>query len=354
VIGQGSATGGIENNGAGPTSLNATGFLGPVGFVANGSLYVSDTFNGRVLGWNSVPTTNGVPADFVIGAPDFVTVGGGTSATRLRLPTSCWAANNALFVVDDANERVLVWNSLPTGDVPADIALGKPNLTTEGETAGQAGLSTTIAVAVALNRIVVTDEGNHRVMVWNGIPTVSGANADLVLGQADFTTTTSGTSATTMEQPAGVWTDGVRLAVADLGNNRVLIWNTFPTANGQPADLVVGQPDFVTDAPGTGPSKMDRPFAVASDGFQLFVADTDNNRVLIFSPFPTTSNPAATGVLGQGNFANVAANDDDQDGIADTTPTARTLRGPAGVTAVGRQLFVCDTSNHRVLIFDSP
>ena len=34
------------------------------------------------------------------------------------------------------------------------------------------------------------------------------------------------------------------IAVADTDNNRVLIWSTIPTSNGVPADVVVGQPDF--------------------------------------------------------------------------------------------------------------
>ncbi|MEZ5355095.1 MAG: hypothetical protein R2762_20865 [Bryobacteraceae bacterium] len=32
--------------------------------------------------------------------------------------------------------------------------------------------------------------------------------------------------------------------VTDLGNNRVLIWNSVPTQNQAPPDLVLGQPDY--------------------------------------------------------------------------------------------------------------
>jgi hypothetical protein len=34
--------------------------------------------------------------------------------------------------------------------------------------------------------------------------------------------------------------------VADLGNNRVLIWNSIPTTNQKAADVVVGQKDMDT------------------------------------------------------------------------------------------------------------
>ena len=36
------------------------------------------------------------------------------------------------------------------------------------------------------------------------------------------------------------------VVVADTNHNRVLIWNRIPTINNQPADVVVGQPDFTS------------------------------------------------------------------------------------------------------------
>jgi hypothetical protein len=92
---------------------------------------------------------------------------------------------------------------------------------------------------------------------------VCGTQASLVLGQNTFnppTWTPSGqsTSATAYypgvngkQDPAGtsvpenawlnnasaVGSDGVRLAVADTDNNRVLIWTTIPTSNNQPPNL---------------------------------------------------------------------------------------------------------------------
>jgi hypothetical protein len=206
-------------------------------------------------------------------------------------------------------------------------------------------------VCVAANRIVVSDTSNNRVLVWNGIPTSSGAPADLVLGQPDFTTSTADVTSQKMNVPVGVWTDGTRLVVADSANNRVLIWTTFPTGNGEAADLVIGQPDFVTPTAGIGSQKMNEPWSVTSDGVRLFVADRQNQRVLIYDPFPTNNNAPANRVLGQSTFTNTASNDDLQDGVPDATPTARTFWDPSGVSAIGNRLFVSDKFNHRVLIF---
>lgn len=348
ILGQTTTTGGSGNNGG---ITNQIGLSFPEGHVADGSLYVPDTLNHRVLGWNDPPNGLGRPADFVIGQSDFTSNLPGLSASKLNRPRSCWVASGALFVGDADNGRVLVYGGTPTSDAPAAVALGKSSLTANTPTSGQAGLLSLGGVCVASNRVVVADAGNNRVMIWNGIPLSSGADAQLVVGQPDFLTTSPGTTAAKMDSPSAVCTDGTRLVVSETGNHRVLIWNTFPTVNGQPADVVVGQPDFTTNTAGAGAQKLNFPRGVGSDGVQLFVADQVNNRVLIFDPFPTTSNPAATGVLGQNSFTNVTENDDDQDGVADATPTARTMRFPRGVTAIGNRLYVADALNHRILVF---
>jgi len=68
--------------------------------------------------------------------------------------------------------------------------------------------------------------------------------ADVVLGQSDFTTTNIAITQAGMRAPTGVASDGRVIAVADTDNNRVLIWSKIPTSNGVPADVVVGQADF--------------------------------------------------------------------------------------------------------------
>jgi hypothetical protein len=351
ILGQSTTTGGTINNGGGATP-NQAGLNFSAGRVANGSLYVPDAGNNRVLGFNAVPGGFAPLADFVLGQAAFNTNAPAATATGLSFPLGCAVGSNALFVADAGNGRVLVFSPPPTTTgAAASVALGKPDLTTGGATNLAAGLSAPNDVSVGANRVVVADRGNNRIMIWNGIPIVSGANANFVVGQPDFGTTTAGVTQAKTANPFGVWTDGTRLVVADTDNNRVLIWNTFPTVSGQLADLVVGQPDFTTSSSGNGTQKMNSPRGVCSDGQRLFVADAANNRVLIFSPFPSTNNPAAVGVLGQSNFTNVTANDDDQNGVNDGTPSDRTMSAPEGLTAIGNQLFVSDPGNNRVLVF---
>ena len=110
-----------------------------------------------------------------------------------------------------------------------------------------------------------------------------------------------------MRTPTAVATDGRILAVADTENNRVLLWKSIPTTNGQPADLVLGQPDFNTVEPIVATASSFRgPQGVWIQNGKLFVADTQNNRIMIWNSIPTTNNQPADLELGQSNFTTVS------------------------------------------------
>ena len=88
-------------------------------------------------------------------------------------------------------------------------------------------------------------------MIWNSIPTADQTPANVVLGQPDTTSgaaNNGGLSATSMDCPEGVFSDGTRLYVADGSNNRVLIWNSVPTANEVPANVVLGVANMTSTA----------------------------------------------------------------------------------------------------------
>ncbi|MGQ0720951.1 MAG: hypothetical protein ACT4PE_05165 [Candidatus Eiseniibacteriota bacterium] len=349
VIGQSDKGSGTSNAGG---STNAVGMIQPYG-AGSGSFYVTDQLNSRVLGFAGVPGADGMAASFVLGQPDFSSNNPGTSAQSFEDPFHCVVAGGKLFVVDTGNQRVLIWNSLPTSNVPADVVVGQPDFDSSDPATTQAGLAGPVRAAVAGSRLIVCDSANHRVLIWNTIPTANGAPADVVLGQTDFTSAVPGMTASRFTAPWALWTDGTRVVVGDTGNRRVLIWSSFPTSNGEPADVVVGAADF-SSAGGTTPSatSINHPAGAASDGTSLFIADQVFERVLIFTPFPTENGAAATGVLGQASFTNVAPNDANQDGVRDSGPTARTFLSPVDVTVVGDRLLVADHSNNRVLVFD--
>jgi hypothetical protein len=328
------------------SETTASGMSSPYGNadVVDGVLYLGDYSNDRVLGFSTIPSTNGASADFVLGATDLSsggTLGGAQTVAHY---------GGQLFVALYDDSSVAVYDPIPTADTSAPGA-ASPEAPSFSITASDVGgLSSPETLAIAAGKLVVTDSDNNRVLIWNTIPTADTA-PDLVLGQVDFTGTSSnagGTAtASTFDYPAGVWTDGQRLVVVDENNNRVLIWNTFPTEDGQPADLVLGQTDFSGNSENAGlasptASTLDYPYdGVYVNGQQLFVADFSNNRVLIWNSWPTSNGQAADVVLGQADFT---TNGDDT--------TASSMNQPTGVFLYGTQLFVTDEGNNRYLLFD--
>ena len=126
----------------------------------------------------------------------------------------------------------------------------------------------------------VSDTGHHRLLGWARVPTRDDVPADWVIGQPGFTregrNAKGSPGAETLNVPTGITPCGKGLAVADAWNHRVLIWHTLPQDSHVPADLVLGQQDFVSmeSNRGTGrPSAASLfwPYGVYWDGIRLWV-----------------------------------------------------------------------------------
>ncbi len=168
-------------------------------------------------------------------------------------------------------------------------------------------------IYVADNKLFVSDTGQNRIFIWNSIPKATFQEPDIILGQqkVDATRRNSGgnTTASTLHYSSGIWSDGKRLIVADAWNHRVLIWHTHPKTNAQPADVVLGQPDFISNLPnikgiGSDPTAqtLNWPYGVFSDGKSLWVADTGNRRILYYNVIPKNSFAPADRVIGKPDF----------------------------------------------------
>ncbi len=75
-----------------------------------------------------------------------------------------------MAVTDTASNRVLVWDQLPIGPAPADRVLGQLDFTTGGENRWDAVADDTLCWPYGLclhgDRVAIADSGNNRVMVW--------------------------------------------------------------------------------------------------------------------------------------------------------------------------------------------
>jgi len=350
VIGQNVFT--TNDSGTSATTLN-----GPWGGVSlyQGKIYITDFVNSRILGYDSIPAQSGVAADFVIGQTNLNSGSSGTTASTLNYPWANSIDGSTMVVADTSNNRVLLFSPVPTATgAAATVAVGQSTMTASANGCTGATLLDPGAAMAAAGKLVVADYGNNRILIWNTIPSSNGVAADIVVGQPNMTTCTANTggiSASSLNSPGDVWTDGTKLIVADSSNNRVLVWNALPTSNNAPADIVIGQASFLASSPNQGGSPNAATIwssssawsSVTSNGSQIFISDYDNNRVLIFNTIPTTNGAAADRVLGQPNFtSNSAAN----------PPTASSLNGVGGVSIHGNQFFLTDYGNNRVLIYD--
>ncbi len=238
----------------------------------------------------------------------------------------------------------------------ADVVIGQPNFTVG--TANNGGLSARTlslpgnGLLIVNEKLIVSDWGNSRVLIWNKVPTENFFPADVVLGQRTFTTATlnlGGLSASSLSEPAGIATDGIRLFVADRNNSRILIWNQIPTENFAPANVVLGQPNFTSGAANNGglsARSLSIVRGVATDGKRLYAVDSGNSRVLIWNKIPTENFTPADIVIGQPNFTSGTANG----GLG--VRSARGFSLPLDVTTDGIRIMVSEWDNRRVMIWN--
>ncbi len=331
-------------------------------FLAGNKLFVADHSNNRVLIYNSIPSANYQAADVVVGQINFTAKlenqGGGPTPTTLYNAQGIWASNNKLIIADFRNNRVLIYNSIPsTNGASADVVIGQPDMYSNQPNQGQLNpADNTLYYPKAVwsdgTKLLIADAMNNRVLIFNNIPTNNNSSADFVIGQADMTTSDSGCSASAIKAPGDVRIYNSKLFLSDPTNNRILIFNSVPTSNGASADLVVGQVDMnhggINQGMGTGSCtshSLSSPERFFVGNNKLFIADGGNNRALIYNQLPTANNPAADIVIGQPDMISSAAN---QGGTAD----ANTMAGISGIFVYNSKLFTTERLNNRLLIYN--
>ena len=286
-------------------------------------------------------------------------------ATGLDSPQSpvIDTVDHRLFVVDRANNRVLVYqlnsNNLLTDRI-ADFVLGQADFTGNSPNFSQNTFNQPAGLAYdTLNHYLFVSDST-RVVVFDlsgGI--TNGMNASFILGQADFSLG-GGYSCTAGGSSAGAAllyeASQKHLYVVDKSMYRVVVFDlSGGITNGMNASYVLGQPDLTTCS---GPDSNAKGFrfynensglAYDSNHGYLYVADTQNYRVLVFDMSGGISNNMdASYVLGQANFTDNASSGGDAKGFNN---------GGSGVGTLvydntNNLLYASDTWNSRVLVFD--
>ena len=188
--------------------------------------------------------SDATPADLVIGQPDFASEG----RRMLAVPTGVAFADGILAVADAWNHRVLLWRGVPERwDQPPCVVLSD-------------GLFWPYGVGLRDGRLYVADTGHRRVLAWDCIPETD-CPADCVLRQD-------------MGWPHAFAFVGDEVFVADAGTHRI-----------------VGVHGEVGD-------DLNMPYGVTASGGRLIVADTANSRLVGFEPGASTRYLAAQPTMG--------------------------------------------------------
>jgi len=363
------------------------GFVNSVAIGPGDRPVVVDSGNNRVLIYDSFdkwpaesPTAISPSAQTVIGQSSFSQHAGNqglrfANAASLSTPFDAAASANELYVVDSGNNRVVNYPFPSTlgATGTATRVLGQVNFTlsspnfVEGREFSLSSGGATGSIVIDRNsnppHLYVADTANNRILGFQDFNNAKGGGfADLVIGQQNLLSTAYNNSTNDpaapnqagLSRPTALALDAAgNLFVADSGNGRVL---RFPQPFAQPgrtnqsADLVIGQASFTSAIASATNRTMQSPtgVAVASDG-SLLVSDATLNRVLFFQR-PLSNGMAATKVLGQSDFNSPNNSAPVQTGVFDPLR----FSGPRQI-AVDPQdrVYVCDTGNHRIAIFDT-
>jgi hypothetical protein len=330
-----------------------------------GPLFVADTGHHRVLGWMRAPQRDDARAELLLGQPHFASEARQAGATEpgaatLNMPTGVAFGCGVFAVADAWNHRVLLWHGLPRRlQQPADNVLGQADFRSGRANRGLPGpradtLNSCSGVLIHEGRLFVADTANRRVLIWSHIPASSGAPADIVLGQPDFTMRDAPIGGVAdgrgMRWPHAIAVAQGMLCIADAGCSRIMIWKGLPERNGVPCDLVLGQADFAgvdhnraRERPSA--TTLNMPYAVCALAKHLIVADTANSRLLAFALDELATGAPARGLAGQRGFS--------ERGDNRWGEVARnSLCWPYGACAAGNTLVLADTGNNRVLLWD--
>ena len=296
------------------------------------------------------------------------------NAQGLDNPTSSVLdpVDHRIFVAHSNNNRVVVFPLDANNHIASTTAifvLGasdfntiSPSVATRNTFGGVNifGYVLNIAYDSVNKRLFVSDPYYNRVLGFDvpadATSSINGENADFVLGQADFISSGFGITQNKLGSTDNLIFDAVnnRLFVSDESSQRIMIFsvpgNATSSINGENADYVLGQPDFFSHSSSITRNGLYNPTGIA--------VDTGNNRL-----FVSDANNNRVMVFGAPPGTNITGENADYVlGQSDfTTKNATTTRNGfnhpddiMGYDSSANRQYVSDSGNERVLVFSVP
>jgi hypothetical protein len=242
------------------TSTDGTGtsasFNNPRGITTDGTnLYVADVNNNKI---RKIVIATGVVTTLAGGGSGTSTDGTGTSAS-FNNPQGITNDGTNLYVSDTNNNKIrkIV---IATGAV----------LTLTGTSAS---FNSPRGITTDGTNLYVADRDNHKirkiVIATGAVTTLAGTGSQ---GSSD---NSNGTSAS-FKKPLGITTDGTNIYVADTYNHKI---RKIVISTGAVTTLAGSNNGGSTDHESGTSAQFERPRGITTDGTNIYVADTDNNKI---------------------------------------------------------------------------
>ncbi len=300
VLGQPDFNSRVGNHGEDYPSATTLWQPSGVAVDKHGNVWVADSSNNRVLEYDN-PLTTDVVADHVFGQPDFtsrIANNGGISANTLYVPSAVLMDDeDNLWVSDAGNLRVLAFDTpLATGDREADLVVCQDSFDTDAPGTSATRVESLAGIALdSKHNLWVTDPLNSRVLEFDD-PKHHDGIADHVLGQPGFMSNhdnyTGSIDALGAYNASGVLVDpNGNVYVADVGNNRVLFYQSPVELADRAADYAFGQPNLTSGTYNNGgisAQTLSNPASTAMSKMgDLAISDSSNHRIiLVQTPVP--------------------------------------------------------------------
>jgi sugar lactone lactonase YvrE len=327
----GDGTEGFSGDG-GPATSGSLNWPFGIALDANGNLFIADTSNNRI---RRVDAVTGIITTVAGGGnPGFGGDGGLATSASLLLPSGAAVDNHGnLFIADTGNERICRVDAV-TGDISTVAGDGDLGYSGDGGPAGSASLYYPHSVAVdSSGNLFIADSANNRIReVASGIITTAAGGGSGGDGRE--------ATRSIVVLPWAVAADGrADLFIADPAEYRIRRVDSasgiITTAAGD------GNPGFSGDGgPAGSASLYPKGVAVDSSG-NLFIADTDNNRIRrVDAATGDISTVAGNGTYGYSGDGGLATDAD--------------LDYPYGVAVDSSgNLFIADSDNDRIRRVDA-
>ena len=325
VAGNGVAGFGGDGGAAITANLN-----NPFGVTVDGSgtIYIADASNHRVRMVTSAGIISTIAGD---GTAGYNGDGGVATASSLYSPGGVVVDGSGnVYIADSQNNRLR--KVLTGGTISTVAGNGTINYGGDGGAATSASLSNPFGLAVdGLGNVYIADQQNQRIrkLATSGTITTVAGN-----GTYGFSGDGGPATAASLANAAGVAIDGSgNLYIADQGNNRV---RKVTPAGSITTVAGNGSASFSGDGGVATAAALNFPAGVVVDGSgNLYVADSQNNRVRKVTPAGSITTVAGTGTAGYSGDGGSA--------------TGAKLNYPAGVAVDGSgNLYIADQGNHRI------